>query len=605
MDRSSLNRVESTYDYEKRLAFKAKLTEKLEEKQSTFEPVVQEPFSIGQKVNHPDLGDCTVYSINSELNEIVLDVDGRGDRFTVALSAVKTKLSPVKQVVKDRFESAFIGDVIDRSLPARPDVAYRQVDNTPVKNLDSSHSIDIPIGINVWHPELGSCTVLSVNKRDNKIVLSSRYGDKELVLSSVGTKLRIIENGPEAAPLKPLKREEVRPAAKATVPRNVSVILPPVFNSWSLAQKFSYLTRNQHLTTEEANDTFLVLDGKSPRFYQVEINWKDPEPLPEVKTEKVKVEQVINGFELIGRKVWHEDFGECSVSDVTKDEIILQTKVGLIPFVSKHILHKLVPMGENKVERAPKDIKFETTPKIVPVASEPVELSVSLPTGFGSWRELDQFNYLNSNARKFTPEVAQDLIAFVSGKPVMDKNLSFNVEWVDVPVEHLPKRQVVKAPEPKPIETDVQRIFGTVVNTSIEEVSNLSVVLPEAFKSWKASDQYIYLSKTKKLTPEESHNVMFVASGGSLLGTKVVWGEPGRDGVSRTTEKVEMASIEEVVVSLSLTLPQIFTTWTVSDKYAFLSKNKGLTLDEADGVMASISGNTPKNNIQYDILWSE
>lgn len=255
---------------------------------------------------------------------------------------------PEKEPKRDTWEGAFVGDEIDRTPPNRPDQAFRQPQNTGKMVSPDFETVQKPsfeIGDLVWHPQLGKCLVEALGK--NQIILLAADGQKvDLVLSQVQSQLHALAGeAPEVVPVKPLVREQSRNLQTRNEIKKISVNLPNQFKDWTKQNQFHFLTNNQHLTTDDANRVFTAM-GR-PDDASVSISWFEPEPLPVPEVKEVVVYKTINGSELVGRKVWHPDFGECVVASVDNSEIVLNTKVGSIPFISHHILPILVPLADD------------------------------------------------------------------------------------------------------------------------------------------------------------------------------------------------------------------------------------------------------------------
>lgn len=256
---------------------------------------------------------------------------------------------PEKEPKRDTWDGAFFDKEIDRTPPVRPNQALREPQNTGKivsPDFADTQKPSFEIGAQVWHPQLGKCVVEALGK--NQIILSTLDGQKvDLVLSQVQSKLHALAGeAPEVVPVKPLVREQSRNLQARNELKKISVNLPNQFKDWTKQNQFHFLTNNQHLTTDDANRVFTAM-GR-PDDASVSISWFEPEPLPVPEVKEVVVYKTINGSELVGRKVWHPDFGECVVASVDNSEIVLNTKVGNIPFISHHILPILVPLADDK-----------------------------------------------------------------------------------------------------------------------------------------------------------------------------------------------------------------------------------------------------------------
>jgi hypothetical protein len=294
-----------------------------------------------------------------------------------------------------------------------------------------------PVGSTVWHPELGACKVLSIDEKKNTLSLDTPLnGRVDMVLSQVRSKIREIDTIPDHVPVKPLVRESLADRVPQYMARgDVSVELPEVFKSWGRNQQFMFLTRTQHLTTEQANDVFAVIGGKQPIFYGVSVSWQDEEttkaniiPGPEVFSTKIDDVRVFPHLE--DKKLWHPDFGECSVASVDEkgNQLILQTSVGQVPFVLDVTLPKLAVLTAS-VEHAPKRLGT----RVLATSNTPVEdrpkVAVTIPETFVTWKTSDQYIFLTKTAL-LTPECANDIIDSVAGK-LNNSDTEYEIIWSD------------------------------------------------------------------------------------------------------------------------------------------------------------------------------
>src|SRR5688500_15336405 len=115
MDRSSLNKVETTYDYEKRLAFKAKLASQIDTVEST-ETLSNDETSfngvpIGGTLFHPSLGEGILVEVSHKNNEVLVDFGTNGLVGLVLTMAQAFVHAPVKKEAKI-VDDAFLGSEI-------------------------------------------------------------------------------------------------------------------------------------------------------------------------------------------------------------------------------------------------------------------------------------------------------------------------------------------------------------------------------------------------------------------------------------------------------------------------------------------------------------
>lgn len=587
----------------------------------------------GTKVVHKDLGECTIVSYDKKSNEIVLDSNRHGF-VNLVLSQVMSTITPVDAIRNETkvTEDPFLGDKIQRDGPIKPDSVQRDLDFSKIISpdfIDTKKSF-FPTGSTVWHPDLGTCVVLSIDEKANHISLSSMStGIVDMVLSQVRSKLRAIETPIEHVPMKPLVKEYLAPQIPQYKSRgDVSVRLPEVFKNWQKNQQFMFLTSSQKLTTEQANDVFSVIDGNKPLFHAVTVNWQSEEetqastiPISNdssTRIDKVKV-SVPSIFD--NKNLWHPDFGECSVSLIDGNQLILMTSVGQVPCVLDATVPKLAVLDEAtaKVEHAPKRLGTKAPEPIVGHKTQSI-VPLILPNQFNAWKRLEQYQYLTGN-RHLTPE---DSNAFLAGS-----TSKFDLQWTDeLPeadkrVEHkeqLLKRIEAASVEPippnitPPVDPGIRRIVEEVPIVKKTVHKEVPVDLPFNFKNWTASGQYVFLTRTKQLTFNEANDVLDILNHKPInTGTEysITWnGSPivqtptSQREIQETIE--EVTEKEMVLKKLSINLPPIFKNWASSGQFGFLTRTRQLTADEANDVLAVFNGNLPKNNkIKYEIVWSE
>lgn len=476
MDRSSFTFKGSTNDLEKRLDFKAKLAQKINSPQDSPElATVDNTFngvSPGGKLVHPSLGEGTLVEVNHGNNEVLIDFGDKGLIGLVLSQAKSFVHSPTTGTTKGVAgnDDAFIGGEILRDKPDRSDAAYREVDFSRIVSSDFIYpeKAPIPVGVRMWHSDLGVCTVSSVNEKANTIVLEvDSIGQIDMVLSQVRSKLIPVDGSPEHVPVKPLIREPLAPRVPQYKSRGeVSVVLPEVFKIWKKEQQFMYLTRNQKLSTEQANDVFSVLSNSNPLFHIVTLAWESEDEtqskiIPGPST-PVELSQQIRQFSQWGNKrFWHPDFGECSVLsvDTKENELVLHTSVGNMPFVLDVTLPKLAIMESTTgIEHAPKRLATrqqlaarienpeetqaapitikgiedpgEEKPEQEGVAKEGLikKLSVSLPQEFNGWTASGQYVFL-TRTQHLTSEEANDVMDILRDKKPFNNKIKYEITW--------------------------------------------------------------------------------------------------------------------------------------------------------------------------------
>jgi hypothetical protein len=396
-----------------------------------------------------------------------------------------------------------------------------------------------------------------------------------------------------------------------------------------------YLTRNQKLTTEQANDVFSVIEGNKPLFHSVSISWQTQTeveaniiPGPEALATVIDGVRTFPGI-LQQKRLWHPDFGECSVASIDGNQLILMTSVGQVPCVLDVTVPKLAVLTASAPEHAPKQLGTKTRVLVTsdaPVTNRPI-VNVSLPEVFVNWRTVDQYQFL-TGSRHLIPEHANDIIATMTGK-LHSSNTEYVIEWTD----ELPeadkraeyKRQlqakvenaVVEPVAPAPdviVVPSVKRWTEEVVTKREVAIKRVEVDLPSDFNSWTSSGQYVFLTRTKQLTFNEANDVMDVLKGKTVSNNvqyEITWNGSPVSQVPVDQRPVNQifvgtSSKEEVLKKLSVDLPLIAKNWASSGLFGFLTRSRQLTFDQANDVVAILQGKKPQNDkIEYEIVWSE
>lgn len=639
MERSDLNKVETTQDLEKRIAFKAKLVSKIDSPQPEELLTTDNTFNgvaPGGKLVHPSLGEGILVEVDRKNNEVLIDFVHKGLIGLVLTQARSFVHAPHKEEAKI-VDDPFIGEKIDRTLPDRSYVAQRDVDLSKVISPDFtvSEKTFFPIGSSVWHPDLGTCTVLSMDENTNRLTVSAADNTIDLILSQVRSVLRSIETPVEHVPMKPLVREQLA----AQIPQyksrgDVSVSLPEVFKAWQRNQQYMFLTRSQNLTTDQANDVFAVLDGNKPMFHSITVAWQSQEetqanviPGPEALSTKINDARVFPGI-LQQKNLWHPDFGECSVASVEGNQLILMTSVGQVPCVLSATVPKLAVLTASGWAQHATPKQFKTTrvlaPSEGPVRERP-KVAVTLPEAFVTWRQLEQYQFLT---RQVASEHANDIIGAVAGT-LHSSDTEYEIIWTDeLPEankrsehkEQLLKRVEAASVEPvapvvqKTIDPGIRRIVEEVSTVKKETVIKVTVPLPTDFNTWTSSGQYVYLTRTKHLTFSEANDVMDTLQGKTLKSTtqySVVWEQSDPtayatgSNVQRIVEENDVVEKESVLKKIAVTLPVSFKTCSESTQYSFLTRARKLTFSEANDAMNAINNKPFNSKIEYEIIWSD
>lgn len=646
MDRSSFNFVGSTNDLEKRQAYKVKLAGQIEPSQPKELLAVDNTFngvSPGGILVHPSLGEGTLVEVNHDNNEVLIDFGTNGLIGLVLSQARSFVHAPVTGVTKGIAgkDDAFIGSEIQSRTIAPQDRDFRKIDFSKITSPDFvvPEKTFAPVGSAVWHPDLGACTVVSVDEKKNSLTLRTTSDSViDMVLSQVRSKIREINTSPEHIPMQPLVREQLAQQVPQYKSRgDVSVSLPDVFKTWKKEQQFMFLTRSQSLTTEQANDVFSVIAGGTPMFHSVSVTWQSQEDIaanftggPDTRTElkgRVLPEHSI----LQNKNLWHPDFGECQVHSVDTEgnSLILQTSVGHVPFVMDAVLSSLAVLTASAPEHAPK--RLAPTRVLVtsdtPVSERP-KIVVDLPEVFVTWRAVDQYQFLTVS-RHLIPEHANDIMASVAGT-LHSSPTEYEIQWTDeLPesnkrsdfkdqllkrIEAASVEQELPAP-PAPVDPGTRRFIEKVDISKKVSIFKVSVDLPTDFKSWTSSGQYVFLTRSRQLTFNEANDVMDTLQGKTLkTSTKyeLNWNDSDPvayaamdSGVRRVTEEVETVEKQSVLKKIAVTLPPEFKAWSNSKQYEFLTRARRLTIDESNSVLNKLQNKSFNTKIEYEIIWSE
>lgn len=187
----------------------------------------------------------------------------------------------------------------------------------------------------------------------------------------------------------------------------LAVEVPAFFANLDDSQKYVYLTIEQKLTTNEANDVISVFNGKTPLYYAVTVDEVANPTMPvipekvEVALEPVKV-LLPHNFNALKR---------------ASQEVVLTTLCGLSLVEAKDVLLAI----DQKPTKRVVEFSYEEAPVVETVEKAFPEIEVELPETFGSLVESQKYAYLTVNA-KLTPQQASDVLAVYSGKsPVYNK----------------------------------------------------------------------------------------------------------------------------------------------------------------------------------------
>jgi hypothetical protein len=167
----------------------------------------------------------------------------------------------------------------------------------------------------------------------------------------------------------------------------------------------------------------------------VKVSWQTVEEtmsdiIPVEENKQTKPEAIVAYAILQETNIWHPDFGECTVAfaNVEKNELVLQTSVGQVPFVLDVTVPKLAVLTAS-AEHAPKRLGT----RVLATSNTPVEdrpkVAVTLPEVFVTWKVSDQYIFLTKTAL-LTPECANDIIDSVAGK-LNHSDTEYEIIWSD------------------------------------------------------------------------------------------------------------------------------------------------------------------------------
>ena len=466
MIRSSMQRVETTFDKEKRLAFKESLANRIDAEPEAVLPSVH-PL-LGKLVRHPSLGAGKVVEVDKNRNLLALDIDG--SYFEFVLSQVESKLVEVDNV-KYGLEPANLSSLVEE-IPTPLSLSERSRDkderlvtreDLPIKEDNSSPLPVLPlVGQKIRHASLGIGTVIEINKNRNLIALEidgnvfefglsqvfSKLSDPDSVDSTMAKNETLIDTVPapfslseksrvheerliprESLPVKPepttkltanalMGKEVIHPSlGRGTVvevdelKNTLTLAVNNVNYEFVLSQMYSKLLpvtdESKVGSTETLTELLPVPLSLTERARQ-----KDERLVPRQQT-PVRSEPEVQSESLVGKRVWHPNLGDCQVLNLDKNIITLSTGDTSVEMVFSQVQSKLIPIDE-----APEHVGYRhPVPEkqaITKVSSNPEAISVLLPPIFKSLRTTDQYAFLTKD-KKVTPEDAGDIIAAFKG----------------------------------------------------------------------------------------------------------------------------------------------------------------------------------------------
>lgn len=199
---------------------------------------------------------------------------------------------------------------------------------------------------------------------------------------------------------------------------------------------------------------------------------------------------------------------------------------------------------------------FENPPVAIPSpVKEFPEIEVELPAQFASLRTSDQFLYLK-NQFQLTNEQANDVLAAVSGQtPVHSK-----------------------------VTVTEQSAFATETAVVSTPVPPINVRLSHDFASQKRVYQEMALTRDYGLSLADAQDVL-----------RALKNEPVSRAVHLTIDPAPVVEpdLVESVPEFEVELPAQFSTLRTSDQFMYLTTQSHLTRDQANDVLAVLSGAKP------------
>lgn len=187
----------------------------------------------------------------------------------------------------------------------------------------------------------------------------------------------------------------------------LAVEVPAFFADLDDSQKYVYLTIEQKLTADQANDAISVFNNKTPLYYAVTVDEVANPTMPEILE---KVEVALNPVSV----VLPHNFNALKRAS---QEVVLTTICGLSLVEAKDVLLAI----DQKPTKRVVEFSYEEAPVVKEVVRDFPEIEVELPETFGSLVESQKYTYLTVNA-KLTSQQASDVLAVYSGKtPVYNK----------------------------------------------------------------------------------------------------------------------------------------------------------------------------------------
>lgn len=456
----------------------------------------------------------------------------------------------------------------------------------------------IPVGSLVWHPDFGPCAVHSLSVEDNTITLTTEtLGNVNMVLSVVESKLRPIDesDAPIHATLFTQLIEEPKREKRVVEDLALAVTLPTIYQLFTPAEQYKYLTFELHFTPEKASE-FIFNNS------DYDITWEALKPADIVnRAEEARPVVVQTVGELASSSP-----GVLSLPTIFKS-FSRRDQVAFLRNTKQLTWDEVNDAGYGAFSLLYTDEPEAHQPFIRPVIEEPIQpaeeyvpskILLSLHPSFNSLRGWQQKHHLTTVCHLTTDQAAD----FLSGDRV-----NFAVTWTEEvakPAFQLvdPKpagRAVTSVNRPAPSFGSLERVVHEVEveKKSGSKVQKLNVILPHFFTSLTPYNQFLHLSHTGQLTPNEINEII----DGSI---EVGWDDIQQAAVNRVDNSQEIVTIEKVAkaTTLVVTLPQLFHTLRPFEQHKALM-GLGATPEEAQDVLAVLNGKSPLTVLSVEIHW--
>lgn len=195
------------------------------------------------------------------------------------------------------------------------------------------------------------------------------------------------------------------------------------------------------------------------------------------------------------------------------------------------------------------------------------EIDADVPANFRELRAKDLYYYLTTKSH-LAPELANDLIDVLNGKPPITKNLSFNVNFVEDAI------------------VEVEPVDEAPAFTSAVPRVQLEVQLPENYDSMSAPELFSYLRDTVKLPFEQADDVVSILNGFA----------PRSKGIDFSILGVKQPEVQApvedkpTVPTMDVELPVGYEKLSASSLYTWFTKVSQLTPDQANDAIDVLAG---------------